>query len=270
MKEFSLQDLPGYTSRTSSESPQRISQDKETDSAAYTARNVFVGKVLSITTCSLLVSTAIVASATMSLLMQEILMDNVWIAWTSLAASVAITMFLDLFPFLRRRTPVNIFLLAILALAQGLFLATFTVYEQTISILLALTVTCAAAGTSSILGLYAIWDMSRFRNLFSISFYVLICIQIGVTFYCSKICPTISMRERLTGTALAILFAIYNGCIVKETIATRDFVNREYEDELGVALTLHFDILNVIINVLRVIVNRHRQKRSSEASPTST
>jgi len=234
----------------------RKSSSASSHSVAYSeqfkteARNGFIKKVYSILSVQLIITVLFCFLANSNTGFQKFQLGNMWLAWTSMIASIVVMFALVCIPSLGKKVPLNYVLLGIFTFAEAYSVSFFCIFFSGKTVLSAAVIT---GGVVIALTFYAMTTKSDFTLSGGILYIVgsVLFMLVIVNFFIGS-----SFMSMLISAGFALLFGVY---LVYDTQLIVGGKNAELEldDYILGALMLYSDIIGLFINILQLLGNNN-------------
>ncbi|XP_033110722.1 protein lifeguard 1-like [Anneissia japonica] len=210
-------------------------------------RKSFIRKVYSILCAQLVVTIGIMSIFTFSSGVKEYALTNVWPFWLCFAVTLVVIIVLSCCPDVRRASPINIILLGIFTVCEGVLLGMACATYKTDTVLIAVGITAIIVLA---LTAFAFQTKIDFTMLTGVLFVALICLILFGFF-------AIIFQNRVLDIVYASLGALIFGIYIVVDTQLMMGGNHKYslspEEYIFAALNLYLDIINLFLYILMLV-----------------
>lgn len=206
-------------------------------------RQQFIRKVYTLLFCQLLLTTAMGAVISMNDSVKEFALSNIWLFFVSTVGAIVsmIAAFIK-----SKQYPVNLVLLSLFTLFEGYTVGVVTSLYDSNIVIEALVITLVIFVGLTAFAFQSKYDFTSWAGVLNSLIFALI--GIGFTMFFFK--PSNTM-ELAYGSLGAIVFSGY--ILVDTQLVMRKF---NVEEEVSAAITLYLDMINLFLNILRILASR--------------
>jgi len=220
--------------------PDDFKYDTNVSGCELSIRQQFIKKVYTLLFLQLLITGAIGAFISLNQSVQNFALTNIWLFFVSIAGSIG---FLIAAYIQSKKYPINLILLTGFTIFEGYIIGVATSLYDTQIVLEALTITLVVFIG---LTLFAFQSKYDFTSWIGVLNSVLFC-MIGIGFIWFFFQPS-STAELVYSSIGAVVFSGY--ILVDTQLIMRKF---NVEDEVPAAISLYLDIINLFLNILRIL-----------------
>ncbi|XP_071945176.1 protein lifeguard 1-like [Antedon mediterranea] len=210
-------------------------------------RKSFIRKVYGILCAQLLLTIGIMSIFTFSEGVKKYAFENSWPFWVAFAVTFVIIIVLSCCPDTRRTSPINIILLGIFTVCEGVLLGMACATFDTTTVLIAVGITAALVLA---LTLFAFQTKVDFTVCNGIMFVALICLIIFGLF---AIIFQSKVLDILYASLGALVFGIYIVIDTQLMMGGSHKYSLSPEEYIFAALNLYLDIINLFLYVLMLV-----------------
>ncbi|XP_069675778.1 protein lifeguard 1-like [Periplaneta americana] len=227
-------------------------EDEERFGISFSEKHVraaFVRKVYTIITLQLLWTTAVCA-VFMFIGLPMFLIQNFFIVYILLGVFFALAMVITCFQTLRRKSPINIILLAAFTIVMSLIVGIMTAFHDVLSVLLALGSTVIVCTIIILFACQTKYDITGCGPLLlvlgiAVMTYCLIVLILNIFYRYDKILHLVGAG---LSTGLFSLYLMYD----TQMIMGGRRIEISPEEHILAALQIYLDIINIFLNLLTI------------------
>lgn len=206
-------------------------------------RQQFVRKVYTLLFCQLAVTTAMGALISMNESVKNFALSNIWLFFVSMVGSIAtlVAAFIQ-----SKKYPVNLIWLSAFTFFEGYTIGVATSLYDTDIVVQALVITLVIFAGLTAFAFQTKYDFTSWVGVLNSCLFALI----GIGFIWLFFTPSSTMELVYSGIG-AIVFSGY--ILVDTQLVMRKF---NVEEEVPAAITLYLDIINLFLNILRILASQ--------------
>ncbi|ODV62018.1 Bxi1p, partial [Ascoidea rubescens DSM 1968] len=203
-------------------------------------RSIFIRKVYTLLVVQLFITFTIASSIKLSSSINQWCLNHIWLM---IVATIGTFVFLLISFLSSRKYPYNLFSLFAFTLCESYCVGIITSLYDTNIILQAIVLTITIFIGLTLFAFQSKYDFTSWLGFINILFFGLIGFSLVLIFV-----PYNSKLELIYSSISALIFSVY--ILIDTQLIMRSF---HPEDEIAATITLYLDIINLFLNLLRIL-----------------
>jgi len=210
-------------------------------------RMAFIRKVYGILMIQLAITVGFIALFIYQEDVKTFSYDHPELCWSAMAATLVFVIVLTCFKDIRRRSPINIILLLLFTICEGVVLGSVSALYDTADVMIAIGVCAAVCLALTLFALQTKWDFTLCGGIVYVS--VIVLLMFGIV----ALCVQDKVVDIVYASLGALVFSIYLVIDTQLMLGGKHNYAISPEEYIFAALNLYLDIINIFLYILTII-----------------